>query len=339
MMAAGLRGPLVRRRLRRTTESSGATEGMSKRADVMVVVPANNAERFLRETLDSALRQAGPRAHVVVVDDASTDATLAIARDMAGASGVGRLTVIARAERGGPSEARNVGWRLEPASAYVAFLDADDLWDARKLEVQVDYLERHPDVVAVGSFMRYVSSDGRVLGRAGQRVDDADQPRIARGELVPFPTSSVVVRRAALEAVDGFDAGFRHGSEDLDLFARLAQRGRVACVPEVLGSYRIHPASAMARDRRRINAEARFVRRRLAARAAGGDLTFDEFWQSYRPGWHERRQDLVEVLYRSAALWYGERRPTRAIGYGLLALLADPTYTLPRLLRQRGEGA
>jgi glycosyltransferase involved in cell wall biosynthesis len=304
---------------------------MRRAVTVAVIIPAYNAERYLAEAAQSALAQTLDDVAVVVVDDESADQTLAVARALSDP----RVSVLSSPTRG-PAPARNAGWRAAGPSSYIAFLDADDVWDPEKLERQVAYLEQHPEAVGVGSFMRYISARGRVLGRAGERVGEAEQARIARGALAPFPTSSLVVRRDAFEAVGGFDESFGAlGSEDLDLFARLAQRGRVACVPEVLGSYRVHPASMMARDRLRINAAGRFVQQRLAARLAGRELTLDEFWRSYRPRWRERRQDLVEVCYRSAALWYAEQRPTRAVSFGLLALLVDPLYTVRRLRRQR----
>jgi GT2 family glycosyltransferase len=148
--------------------------------------------------------------------------------------------------------------------------------------------------------------------------------------------SSLIVRQSALARAGLFDESFRYpGSEDLDFVSRLAMNGPLQCVPRVLGSYRVHPASAMARERVRINFEARFVRQRIARRAQGGDLTWEEFRASYRRTWAERRRDLVEVWYRSAALWHGEGRRLRAFGYGCLAVVASPWYTIRRLYRQQ----
>ncbi|HEX6536106.1 MAG TPA: glycosyltransferase [Gemmatimonadaceae bacterium] len=299
-----------------------------------VLMPALDAERYLADAIASVLRQSATELELIVVDDGSTDRTLDIARAVRDE----RVRVLTGPNRG-RAHARNVGFAAAAASPYVALLDADDLWDADKLAVQLEFLDRRPDVQAVGCFMRYIASNGRVLGRTGQTIDAADLHRIARGELAPFPISScLVVRREAFTAVGGFDPSLRE-AEDLDFLARIARRGAIACVPEVLGSYRIHPESAMARHRVRVNTYARFVRQRLAAGDAGRMLTWDQFSAAYRPTWRERSRDRTECWYRSAALWYGEGRRIRAMGYAALAALAAPSYTLRRLYRQRFAGA
>jgi glycosyltransferase involved in cell wall biosynthesis len=296
---------------------------------VSVVIPAYNAERFLRPAAESVLRQSLHDLALVIVDDGSSDGTLLVARSIADP----RVTVLPLSN-GGPARARNAGCRVRH-SEYVAFLDADDLWDPGKLAAQVAYLDTHQHHVGVGSFMRYVSASGRALGQTGQEVGDAERLLVVRGELFPFPTSSLVVRRAAFDALGGFDESFRYaGAEDIEFYSRLARLGRLGCVPEVLGSYRIHSKSVMARERLRINREAEFVRRRLAARQAGNDLTWQEFTASYRTTWRAHRQNVVEVCYRAAALSYAESRIVRALGFCALALLLGPRYTLRRLRRQ-----
>jgi glycosyltransferase involved in cell wall biosynthesis len=300
------------------------------RARVCVLIAAFNAERFLREAMTSVLRQSMSDLELIVVDDGSTDTTLAIARAVQDE----RVRIMTGPNRG-RAHARNVGFATAAAAPYVALLDADDVWDANKLEIQLAFLDQHPDVVAVGCFMRYVASTGRTLGETGQTVDADDMRRIARGELAPFPISScVLVCRDAFAAIGGFDASLRE-AEDLDFLARLARRGRIACVPVVLGSYRIHPGSAMAQHRDRVNMYARFVQARLAAADRGETLTWERFSAAYHPTVGQRYRDRTEHWYRSAALWHGEGRPLRALGYGMLAAVAAPAYTLRRLHRQR----
>jgi glycosyltransferase involved in cell wall biosynthesis len=299
---------------------------------VSVVIPAFHAGQYIGEAVASVLAQTFRAFELIVVDDGGGDSAAAVqamTRDP-------RVHARTRVENGGASAARNDGWRTAQAGPFVAFLDADDRFHPRKLAAQVAFLEAHTDCAAVGALMEYIASDGTPLGRAGQPLASGDQERIARGELFPFQLSSLLVRREALAMVGGFDEALgRIGSEDLDLLARLAACGRIDCLPEILGSYRIHPDSAMARRRSEINRAAQFVRHRLAARRAGRDLSWAAFLESHRPTWTERRQDAVERCYRAAALWYGERRPIRAAACGVMAAALGPGYTLRRLYRQR----
>jgi glycosyltransferase involved in cell wall biosynthesis len=298
---------------------------------VSVVIPAYNAAPYILAAVGSVLAQRAVELELIVVDDGSTDETRALVDSVSDP----RLRLLADTNHG-PAHARNQGCRAARATGYVAFLDADDSWDSEKLLEQTRFLEADPALVGAGCLMRYVSSSGRVLGETGQTLQPADLRRVAAGELFPFPMSSLMVRRSALERSGLFDESFRYaGSEDLDFLARLATAGPLQCLPRVLGSYRIHPGSAMARERLRINAEARFVRQRIARRAAGGDLTWEEFRATHRRSWTERWQDLVEVFYRSAALWHGEGRKLRAFGYAALAMVTGPWYTTRRLYRQR----
>ena len=309
-------------------------DGRASAASVCVVIPAYNAARYLDEAARSVLAQTHRALELLIVDDGSADDTLAVAR----AIDDSRVRTLTR-PNGGRARARNVGALAAGPSTYIAFLDADDVWDEHKLEQQVAWLDAHPDAVGVGSRMRYVSSSGRMLGQTGQAIDDAAHALVTRAELAPFPVSScLVVRRAAFDAIGGFDPVLRE-AEDLEFMAQLARRGRVGCVPEVLGSYRIHPDSAMARRRLVVNQYARFVRQRLRARDAGGELTWEAFVAAYAPTWRERWQDRAEVWYRSAALWYGEGRRWRALRFGVLAALAAPRYTARRVYRQRGARA
>jgi glycosyltransferase involved in cell wall biosynthesis len=304
--------------------------------DVSVVIPAYNATRYIHDTVATVLNQTHVSLEVIVVDDGSSDRTSELVRGIADP----RVRVLTRAN-GGPSAARNDGIREARARRFVAFLDADDAWDTGKLAQQIAFLDAHQECAIVGCLMRYVSSTGRHIGRSGHAVTPRDHAAIERAELFPFPLSSFLVRREALDAAGGFDPLLglpSGGAEDMDLLARLAARGSVACIPDVLGSYRIHPGSAMARDRLRINREARFVRKRLTARRAGRDLTWQEFAESGPDTAGERRQDCVEMWYRSAALWYGEGRPLKALGYGALAAALNPSYTFRRLYRQRVSG-
>ena len=107
---------------------------------VSCVIPAHDAEAHLREAIDSALAQTRPPFEVIVVDDASTDATCAIAE----AYGPPVRVVVLPDNRGAPA-ARNAGVAAARGE-LVAFLDADDLWTPEKLEAQLEQLRADPSL-------------------------------------------------------------------------------------------------------------------------------------------------------------------------------------------------
>lgn len=309
----------------------GSAPQESAAVAVVVIIPAYNAEKYLQQAIASVLAQTLKDLQLVVVDDGSTDSTL----DLARSTGDDRVHVVT-IPNGGPGPARNAGVAAARPSPYLAFLDADDTWEPTKLEEQMQFLEERTDLAAVGCFMRYVSWDGTLLGQTGQAVTLTDLRRVTRGELFPFQMSSLLVRRSVFESIGGFDDVFRHqGSEDLDLYVRIAQTAPIDCLPRTLGSYRIHRDSTMSRHQREAIQAARFVKTRTALRSRGEDISWDEFLKIDRPTFSRRRKDLRAVLYRTAALCHAERNRLRALGYLGLAFAVSPMYTTLRLLRQK----
>lgn len=183
--------------------------------------------------------------------------------------------------------------------------------------------------------MLYQSLSGRTLGIAGQAIEKADQERIARGQLLPFTLSATLFRRSTLSMVGGFDEVLRDASEDLDLLARVGRHGRISCIEEVLGIYRLRPGSLSARSLFSQRSNARFVRARLEAQDSGGDLSWEEFVGRYQPSVRQRYGDMVRASYRLAGLSLAERNWSKFILYGSLATVFGPRYTLKRFRRQR----
>lgn len=300
---------------------------------VSIVVPAYNAERFIAETLRGVLAQSYPSIEVIVVNDGSTDSTPTIVGDIYDA----RLTLVGTANRG-VSAARNAGLQ-RARGAFVAFLDADDLWYPNKLERQIAVLAADPTLTAVGCFMHYVSASGKRLGMAGQALSPEDAPKIASGALMPFPLSSTVFRASAVRQVNGFDEDFNAATkgqgEDLEFLSRIAGLGRVGCIAEPLGAYRIHPASTSVGQFHQQRKAARFVRERRRAEEHGASISWAEFVAAYRLSPKQRLGDMAMAFYRQAGLHAAERRFFRATGLALAALLLSPRYTVGRLLAQR----
>jgi hypothetical protein len=213
-----------------------------------VVIPAHDAALFLRETIASALAQTLPPLEVVVVDDASRDAT----REVAAA--FGPPVRLLRGEGRGVSAARNLGM-AEARGEWIAWLDHDDLWDPRKLERQGRVVQDDPEAVLVFTQAR-VEAPGDPAEGAPEIFPQLDQParllEDALAELAHWnflPMSSVMTRRSALARLDGpFDTRYRL-SEDWDLWLRVAMRWPrgLRYIGEPLTRYRIVAGRATAR--------------------------------------------------------------------------------------------
>jgi glycosyltransferase involved in cell wall biosynthesis len=224
--------------------SSGEKHKASSMIDdnplVSVVVPAFNAANTIAETLHSISRQTYPALEIVVVDDGSTDATAEIARR----HGDPRLRVVAKAN-GGVASARNAGIR-DSKGAFVAFIDADDLWHPTKIAKQLQVLlAGGPDMALVYAPFRLIDGDGRVLASPHKYgVNGWVIHRHFYSNLVGNG-SALLVRRSVLEEFGGFDTCLMEqsaeGCEDLLLQLRIAARYRFGEVSEYLVGYRRLP--------------------------------------------------------------------------------------------------
>src|SRR5262249_7457487 len=107
----------------------------------------------IRRAVSSAARQSRRPAELILVDDASGDGTLEHLEELQGEFGGNWLKIIALDENTGPGTARNAGWDAATGK-YLAFLDADDAWHERKLEIQSAFMEAHPEVALCGHAYR-----------------------------------------------------------------------------------------------------------------------------------------------------------------------------------------
>jgi glycosyltransferase involved in cell wall biosynthesis len=202
---------------------------------VSVVVPTFNRADLLGETLQSILAQTLRDLELIVVSDGSTDGTRAVVEGL----GDPRVQFIEQANSGGPAGPRNRGVRAARGK-YVAFCDDDDLWLPEKLERQVALMERESDI-ALSYTEGENFGDSDVFTRTslrGRPVDDHFRALLYRNFIT---NSSVVVRRAVLAEVGAFneDRALR-GTEDYEMWLRIARRHRIAGVHQPLFRYRIH---------------------------------------------------------------------------------------------------
>ncbi|HJP03553.1 MAG: hypothetical protein CL799_01115 [Chromatiales bacterium] len=217
---------------------------MSSAPTISVVIPAYNAETYIVETVESVLAQTADLLEVIVVNDGSTDRTEELLQGFGD-----RITLLSQ-ENSGVARARNAG--LEVARGeYIAFLDSDDAWLPEKTAKQLEVMQRYPDIAALGSDCIEVDSDGQVIGKVVSEaygnsfwishepllIDRSDISDNLMRNALGSP-SGLLVRRACLEEVQRFDETLFNGSEDWDLFIRLALKYKTAVYADQLFRYR-----------------------------------------------------------------------------------------------------
>lgn len=233
-------------------------EGGARAQRVSVIIPTFNSAGMVLEAVESVLGQTVPADEIIVVDDGSTDETAEVL-----APYFDRIRYL-KQENQGVAAARNRGI-AEATGDLIAFLDADDVWHSRKLELQVRVISERPEVGMVGT--RIFDWPGAVSEMKYKQ--NQIYSRVAWWELVVrnrFTASSVMVRRALLEKVGPFDEQLQ-GPEDLDLWLRIAEVAEVGNLRAALTGYR---AVAGSLSQRAVTMEAgvRRILRKLEERGA-----------------------------------------------------------------------
>lgn len=197
---------------------------------VSVVIPAYNAERFIRKTLDSVLAQTYPVSEIIVVDDGSKDSTCALVESYGG-----RVRLL-RQKNAGPSTARNYGTRTSTGE-LIAYLDADDAWHPEKTAKQVAALQSNPKaVLCYTGLLNFNEEEGVEFPSPPTPLNRLrSELRIRNPRIVP---SSVLVRRSAFNQFSGFDPALK-GSEDWDFAIAMLELGPFVLLEEPLTLYRI----------------------------------------------------------------------------------------------------
>jgi len=205
-----------------------------------VLMPVRNAGAYLASALESVLEQTFADFECIVVNDGSTDETARVLANFARRDK--RVKCISRENRGLVVSLNEAV--LVSRGKYLARMDGDDLCARHRFLRQIEFLNRHPDVVCVGSAVDMLDDKGRRLKTycPPENHDDILEEILAgNGGALIHP--AVMLRRRAVLDIGGYRDNFAGYGEDWDLFLRLAEVGLLHNLREVLLGYRQHSKS------------------------------------------------------------------------------------------------
>jgi glycosyltransferase involved in cell wall biosynthesis len=202
---------------------------------VSVVIPAYNAMTFLPITLESILVQTFNDYEVIIVNDGSSDEIETWAAKITDS----RVKLVSQ-ENQGLTGARNTGL-THAKGEYIAFLDADDLWEKTKLEKQVRVLDENPEVGLVYTWIGIVNDQGYPQGKICANKAEGDVWEKLLDHNIVECGSVAMVRRQCYEDVGFYDQSLPSSyAEDWDMWLRIAARYQFKAIQEPLVYYRDH---------------------------------------------------------------------------------------------------
>jgi glycosyltransferase involved in cell wall biosynthesis len=209
---------------------------------ITVLMPVYNGRAFIAAAIESVLRQTFTDFELLIVDDGSTDDTLAVIARFDDP----RIQVLSQ-QRLGVAGALNTGIAAARADIIARF-DADDICLPQRLAIQYAFLQQHPDHILVGADVDYIDAEGEYVFTCRLPAHTDTDIRALPYIICPFIHSVVMYRRAAVLEAGGYVVA-AHGFEDHLLWHRLLPLGSFANLTEVLLQVRLNPGSVTMDDR------------------------------------------------------------------------------------------
>jgi glycosyltransferase involved in cell wall biosynthesis len=202
---------------------------------ISVLIPVYNRRQPLLKAIDSVLRQTILPGEIIVIDDCSPFNI----KDYLFAAGYlqnNTIKVLRNEVNIGPAGSRNNGL-AHARGELIAFLDSDDSWHEHKLEKQLFLLTSNPELDFVYCGSTWISNDGKIKPSEHTLYKDNLWDKLVVGWWTPHISSTGLMKKTALQKLNGFDPNLWHG-EDIDLWMRLAQQNmKVDYCPECLSYF------------------------------------------------------------------------------------------------------
>ncbi|TAF56612.1 MAG: glycosyltransferase [Oscillatoriales cyanobacterium] len=306
---------------------------------ISIIIPVYNGAATIGETIVSLQQQTHSPLEILVIDDGSTDDTVAVLQAIAEP----RLRVVSYANAG-QAVSRNRGLELARGE-YISFIDADDLWTPDKLADQLAALMAQPRAAVAYSWTDHIDQNRQFLRHGPQLCFEGDVFRKLLYSDFIGSGSNILVRRSAIVEVGGFDPSLPP-AEDWDCWLRLAQRFEFVVVPKPQILYRVSSQSSSFNVWRMERSSLRTIARAFATAPASAQpirricLGHRYKYLTYKTidAGCDRRRALTGVRYWLLALWYDptllRRRVIWKVALKILAILLLPQMPLQRLMRR-----
>jgi teichuronic acid biosynthesis glycosyltransferase TuaG len=216
---------------------------------VSIIIGSFNAEKYIRETLDSVANQTFKSFEAIIVDDCSTDNTVRIIQEYCDKDTRFKLIKL-ESNSNLPAVPRNIGLK-HACGEFVAFLDHDDIWTHKKIQRQISALQVNPQIDLVFSYLW--SFRGKSLLRGFFLIPNPFKnkinfERLRIGNALMY--SSVFARKKVIVSLSGFDEDPKlRAIEDYDLWLRVSQQFKIGYISEIHGYYRVTNSSASRSDK------------------------------------------------------------------------------------------
>lgn len=249
---------------------------------ISVVIPAYNASRFIRQTIDSVLSQTYKDFELIVVDDGSTDNTGEIVKSY------GEKVRYIYQNNAGDGPARNTGIKAAK-SEWIAFLDHDDKWLPEKLKKQTEFINAHPELQwCATSFYQTKGSQQITIGMSPEIKELSRKGAFVYFEAIRIDgarlimTSTVMVRKSVFENVGMYEAGWLRIA-DQDMWWRIAHKyPNIGFLAEPLTVFQLDLQSGLGsqlamKDTIRMDARRLVQKHLILAKEAGDEELFKAF--------------------------------------------------------------
>ncbi len=203
---------------------------------ISIIMSVYNAEKYLKESLESILSQTYKNFEFIIVEDCSSDSSLNILKEYAMQDQ--RIILIENKRNLGLTKNLNKAIKISKRK-YIARMDADDISEKNRLEEQIKFLENNHEIDILGTFSKNINELGEVIGRRKAPIKHEDILKLLP-KVNPIAHPTVMFRKSSLKQIGGYNEAYRK-CQDYELWFRAASFGlKMHNIPNFLMKYRMN---------------------------------------------------------------------------------------------------